>query len=168
MRLVVRNRWEYVERPGITGIVVILGLTDHGGMVLVSQWREPVDAWVVELPAGLAGDGAGGPGEDLDRAALREFQEETGFEATSVEPILKGPPSPGISSEIVTFFRARGLRRRSKGGGEPGEGVRAHVVSLSCLDPWLESVRDKGYLVDPKVLAGAYLLRQEIDEGMHE
>ena len=168
LRFVIRNGWEYVDRPGISGIVVVLGVTDHGGMVVVSQWREPVGAWVVELPAGLAGDAAGGEAEDLRHAALREFREESGFTAAAVEPVLIGPPSPGISSEVVTFFRARGLRRVSRGGGEPGEKVRAHVVSLSCLDDWLDSMRAKGYLVDPKVLTGAYLLRKEIDEWMHE
>jgi ADP-ribose pyrophosphatase len=168
LQFVARNGWEYVERPGVAGIVVILGLTDHGGVVLVTQWREPVGAWVVEWPAGLAGDHPGAPGEELAAAARREFLEETGFVAASMEPVLAGPPSPGISSEVVTFFRARGLRRLAPGGGVAGEGVRAHVVALSGLDDWLGRMREQGYLVDPKVLAGAYVLHKELDEGMHD
>ena len=168
LRFVVRNGWEYVERLGISGIVVMIGTTPHGGLVLVSQWREPVAAWVVELPAGLAGDIPGSAAEDLVTAARRELREETGFEAASMVPVLTGPPSPGISTEVVTFFRAKGLVRVGRGGGEEGEGVRAHVVSLSGLGDWLEAMQAKGWLVDPKVLAGAYLLRKEMDEGMYE
>lgn len=163
LRFVVRNRWEFVERRGISGIVVIVGLTAHRGLVLVSQWREPVGAPVVELPAGLAGDVPGSEAEDLAAAAKREFREETGFEAGTVEVVLTGPPSPGISDEVVTFYRARGLTRVSRGGGEAGEGVRAHVVPLARLEPWLETMKTRGFLVDPKVLAGAYLLSKEMD-----
>ena len=168
LRFVVRNGWEFVERLNLSGIVVIIGTTDHGGLVLVSQWREPVKAWVVELPAGLAGDVPGSEKEALAEAARRELLEETGFEAKSMELILTGPPSPGISDEVVTFFRAKGLARTGRGGGEEGEDVRAHVVPLSGLGDWLDGMQSKGYLVDPKVFAGAYILRKEMDEGMYE
>ena len=165
---VVRNGWEFVERRNVSGIVVIVGTTDHGCLVLVTQWREPVKAWVVELPAGLAGDVPGHEREALEEAARRELLEETGFAATALKPILTGPPSPGISDEVVTFFRARGLVRRTRGGGEAGEAVRAHAVSLSGLSDWLGLMQAKGMLVDPKVYAGAYLVRQEMDEWMYE
>ncbi len=168
LRFVERRGWEFVERADITGIVVVVGTTDRGGIVLVSQWREPVEAWVLEWPAGLAGDRPGDREETLPDAARREFLEETGFEADSLEPVLTGPPSPGLSSERVTFFRARGLRRTGPGGGEEGEGVRAHVVPLARLGGWLDRMRAQGVQVDPKVLAGAYLLRQEMDEDINE
>jgi ADP-ribose pyrophosphatase len=168
LRFVVRNGWEFVERPNVSGIVVIIGTTDRGGLVLVSQWREPVGTWVIELPAGLAGDVPGSEQEELVLAAKRELLEETGFEAKTMEPILTGPPSPGISNEVVTFFRARGLARVGRGGGVVGEGVRAHVVTLSGLDVWLAAMQSHGALVDPKVFTGAYILRKEMDEGMYE
>jgi ADP-ribose pyrophosphatase len=44
----------------------------------------------------------------LAAAAKREFREETGFEAGTVEVVLTGPPSPGISDEVVTFYRRGG------------------------------------------------------------
>ncbi len=168
LNFVIRNGWEFVERRHISGIVVLIGTTNHGCLVLVSQWREPVQAWVVELPAGLAGDIPGQEHEALAEAARRELYEETGFSAATMEPVLTGPPSPGISDEVVTFFRARGLERTGPGGGESGEKVRAHAVPLSGLFDWLDMVRAKGMLVDPKVYAGAYFVRREMDEWMYE
>ena len=168
LTFVVRNGWEFVERPNASGIVVVVGTTKSGCLVLVTQWREPVKAWVVELPAGLAGDRPGNENEALAEAARRELLEETGFAAVSMEPVLSGPPSPGISDEVVTFFRARGLARVGRGGGEAGENVRAHAVPLSGLSDWLDTMQAKGALVDPKVLVGAYIVRKEMDEGMYE
>ena len=164
LRLMVRHGWEFVARCNASGIVVILGLTGHGGLVLVTQWREPAGARVVELPAGLAGDLPGQEAEDLAAAAKRELEEETGFAAAFLEPVLSGPPSPGISSETVTFFRARGLVRIGRGGGGPGEHIRTHVVPLGRLEEWLHRVQAQGILVDPKVLAGAWLVRNDKGE----
>lgn len=168
LRFVSRNGWEFVERRNTSGIVVIVGTTDHGCLVLVTQWREPVHAWVVELPAGLAGDLPGSETESLEVAAWRELREETGFVAASMEPVLTGPPSPGISDEVVTFYRARRLVRVARGGEEPGEKIRAHAVPVSWLFDWLDTMQTKGFMVDPKVFAGAYLLRKEMDEGLND
>lgn len=168
LRLVVSNGWEFVRRPKISGIVVIVGTTTHGCVVLVTQWREPVGAHVVEWPAGLAGDIPGSETEALEAAARRELFEETGFEAATMEAILTGPPSPGISDEMVTFYRARGMVRKAYGGGRGAERIRTHVVPISWLSEWLETMQAKGFLVDPKVFAGAYWLRQEMDMWMHD
>ncbi len=168
LRLVVRGGWEFVERPKISGIVVIVGTTRHGCVVLVTQWREPVGAYVVEWPAGLAGDVAGHETEALEEAARRELFEETGFQAATMNAVLTGPPSPGISNEIVTFYRARGMVRTASGGGRGAERIRTHAVPMSWLVEWLERMRAKGFLVDPKVYAGAYLLRGELDEWLHD
>ena len=160
LQLVERRRWEFVERPGIRDIVVIAGKTRHGGLVLVSQWREPAGGVVVEWPAGLVGDEAGAADERSEDAARRELLEETGFEAEGLEAVFRGPPSPGISSEMVSFYLARGLRRRGKGGGVGSERIRTHVVAASKLEKWLGIVGKKGWKTDPKVFAGVYWLQR--------
>ena len=56
LRFVERNGWEFVERKNVTGVAILVALTDEGRVLIVEQWREPVGARVLELPAGLAGD----------------------------------------------------------------------------------------------------------------
>lgn len=156
LRFVERDGWEFVERPGVTGIAVLVAVTPAGGLLLVEQYRPPVDARVLELPAGLCGDEAGREAEPVEEAALRELLEETGWEASSVERLVSGPPSAGISSEVVTYFLASSLVRRSAGGGTAGESIRVHEVPLPDVAGWLAAREREGLLVDPKVWAGLY------------
>ena len=157
MRLVDEGGWEYVERNAATGIVVIVAVTSDDRLLLVEQFRPPVAARVLELPAGLAGDVAGHEQEALASAARRELLEETGYEATEWTLLGQGPPSAGLSSEVVSFFRASGLRRAGPGGGDENEAITLHEVSLSSLDGWLRERSQAGILVDPKIHAGLRL-----------
>jgi ADP-ribose pyrophosphatase len=159
VRLVRDQGWEYVERNTASGIVVLVAVTPDERLVLVEQFRIPVGGVVVELPAGLAGDVAGHESEALTAAAQRELLEETGYEAGSLERLAEGPPSAGITSEVVTFFRATSLRRVGPGGGDGTERITVHEVPLAEADRWLRERMRAGVLVDPKVFAGLHLFR---------
>lgn len=155
------GRWEYVHRPGITGLVVIIAVTDEGGLVLTEQFRPPMRARVIELPAGLAGDVPGQDAESLEVAAHRELLEETGYDAGLVRLLTEGPPSPGASNEFVSFFLAQQLRKVGDGGGDQSEDIVTHVVPLDDVAGWLEDVRRGGCVqVDPKTYAGLYFALQ--------
>jgi ADP-ribose pyrophosphatase len=149
--------WEYVTRPGVTGIVVLVAITPARELVLVEQHRRPIGKSVIELPAGLVGDVPGQEAETLARAAHRELVEETGFEAREMIELDAGPIAVGVSDEIVTFFEARGLRRVGPGGGDDSEDITVHTVPLATLDAFLAEKRDAGLAVDPKIFAGLYL-----------
>ena len=75
LRLVRRRDWEMVERAGVREIVVLVAVTPAGELLLVEQYREPVAATVIELPAGLVGDEPGREGEVMEEAARRELLE---------------------------------------------------------------------------------------------
>lgn len=160
LRLVSRDGWEFVERPGIHGIVIVVAVTPERRLVLVEQRREAVDAVVLELPAGLAGDGESPAGEPLEEAARRELLEETGWDASAMERVASGPPSAGVTSEIVTFFRARGLRKAGSGGGVEGEAITVREVPLDGVEAFLAQREADGVLVDPKVWAGLLFARR--------
>ena len=153
-----RDGWEYVHRPGVNGIAVIVALTDDSRLLLVEQRRPAVDATVIELPAGLSGDASAARDEPREAAARRELLEETGWEAQEVERLTAGPPSAGVSSEVLTFFRARGLVRRGTGGGVEGERIAVREIPLEEVPGWLRAREREGALVDPKVWIGMYFL----------
>ena len=160
LRLVRRGGWEYAERTRISGIVAIIAVTDDRRLILVEQHREPVRRRVLEIPAGLAGDGPGAEDDSLPAAAQRELLEETGYTAAEMEPLFEGPPSAGMSTEIVTFFRARGLQRVSAGGGDSTEEIVVHVIPLSDVQAFLSETAARGVLIDPKVYAALYFAHQ--------
>jgi ADP-ribose pyrophosphatase len=155
--IVVRERdgWEFVERKKAKEAVAVIAITDDRKLILTEQFRRPVDARVIDWPAGLVGDEGN---SDAAETARRELEEETGYACHSVELVASGPTSPGITSEIVHFYRARGLRRRGKGGGVGGEDITVHLVPLGQIEEWLRA--RTGALIDVKIWAGLYFVLQ--------
>ena len=135
---------------------------------MVSQWREPVGSVVVEWPAGLAGDSEELKGEALEGAAERELFEETGYRARRLRRLGEGPPSAGVSSEIVTFFLAEGLEKVGEGGGVGGEKIKVHAVPVSGFGEWVAAREREGWMVDPKVFAGMYWLERELEDAEYD
>jgi ADP-ribose pyrophosphatase len=148
--------WEYVSRPNARGAAFILAITDADEIVLVEQFRIPLLAQSIELPAGIIGDEPGLEDETVIESALRELEEETGFRATSGELLLHGPTAPGMSSEIIYLVRAFNLTRISAGGGVAGESITPHVIPLASVDHWLREQAAAGKRVEPRIYAGLY------------
>jgi ADP-ribose pyrophosphatase len=150
------GKWEYVARHKASGIVAVLAITDARELILIEQYRIPVGKRVIEIPAGLAGDIKGEENEALAEAANRELLEETGYTAERMEFLTEGPPSAGLCTEVVTFFRAHGLTKVSAGGGDGSEDIVVHLVPLPQLATWIEAKRAEGCLVDYKLYATLY------------
>ncbi|MEO8431782.1 MAG: NUDIX hydrolase [Acidobacteriota bacterium] len=163
LRFVRRRGWEFVERKNVTGIAILVAITAEDRVIFVEQHREPVGRPVLELPAGLAGDESA---EEAEEAANRELVEETGYRAGVLEILTEGPPSPGLSDEIVTFYLARRLVRAGAGGGVGEEAIDVHEVPFSEAFSWLEARRTEGRLVDPKVYGGLALAAHRMGRGL--
>ena len=84
--------------------VILIPMPDPTHVVLVRQYRYSIDRWVWELPAGTLE-----PDEDVETAARRECEEETGQVADVVERVGTFYPTPGYSDEQMIFFRLTGL-----------------------------------------------------------
>lgn len=160
MRLVREGEWEFVERCGCDGVVIILALTDEGEVVFVEQYRAPVGKYVIEFPAGLISDRTGLRGESITQAAKRELFEETGYTAKRIVKVLVGPASSGSNADIVTMVRAYGLKKVGAGGGDHLESIKVHTVVLSQAVTWLKNMERKGRLIEPKIYAGLFFLLQ--------
>ena len=152
------GHWEFAERTRASGGVVILAFTEQGELILVEQFRPPVQRRVISLPAGLTGDG--GSAEEAAVSAMRELEEETGYRATSVRKLTEGPSSPGLTSELMTFFQAEGARKIEGAIIDPEEGITSHLVPMAQLHDWLRAREDEGLLVDYKIYAALYLAKE--------
>jgi ADP-ribose pyrophosphatase len=97
---------------------------------------------------------AGQEGEDLANAARRELLEETGYEAAEMRQVAEGTPSAGITDEVITIYRATGLKKTGLGEGDGSEQITLHEIEVSRVVQWLEAQRAAGKLVDLKVYAG--------------
>jgi ADP-ribose pyrophosphatase len=153
--------WEYAERHNISGIVGIVAVTPEGRLLLVEQYRYPVARNVIELPAGLAGDSAKTRGEALAAAAHRELLEETGYAAERMTFLTEGPPSSGMSNEIISLFLAEGLRQQHAGGGDDSEELTIHTIPLPEVHTWLEAQRRQGRLIDLRIYTALFFLSQQ-------
>ena len=157
LRLIERGSWEFVERTNCSGIVIILALTKERKIIFIEQYRVPVDKKVIEFPAGLIDDLAPlRAKETFVRAAKRELLEETGYSARTIRKITQGPVSGGLCADQAIICQALGLRKISEGGGDPTEAIIVHEVPLEKATSWLNKMRKKGCLVDPKVYMGLY------------
>ncbi len=158
LALIKQGHWEYAHRVGATGAAIVVAVTPDNKLLLVEQYRIPVHAQTIELPAGITGDEESPDAESDAEAARRELLEETGYLAEEIAALTKGPASSGLGSEVVTLFRASGLKRAGAGGGVDKEKIVVHEVPVCEAHEWLEARAREGMLIDPKVYAGLYFL----------
>jgi len=150
-----RDDWEYVERKKATEAVAVIAVTEDDEVILTEQDRKPLNARVIDWPAGLVGD----DGEnDPAATAKKELEEEAGFVCERVELLARGPSSPGITSEIVSLYRAYGASRVGKGGGIGNEKITVHLVPLANVERWLREREREGILIDLKLWGGLRFL----------
>jgi len=148
-----RGGWEYVERRDRAPGVLVVATTAAGDLLVIEEFRPPVNARVVSLPAGLVGDE--GEAESPETAARRELLEETGYECRELEPLGGGPSTPGLASEMVSFYRARGVRKVGEPRAE--EDIRVYEIPMASAVEWTLGRAAEGALVHPMLWAGLLL-----------
>lgn len=151
------GHWDFVRRPQADCCVGILAITPGDEILLVEQFRIPVQCRVIEIPAGIVGDEPAHLGESLAETAYRELLEETGYRARTVEPLIASPTSAGLTSEFFHLFHARDLVCEHAGGGLAGEDIIVHHVPLTHVREWLGVQQAAGKAIDFKIHAALWL-----------
>ncbi len=90
------HTYEVVEHAGAVAVIVA---PTPAQLVLVRQFRAPLQAYTWEVCAGGID-----PGEEPAAAAVRELREETGFRARSMRPLWTAYSAPGFCTELLHFF----------------------------------------------------------------
>jgi ADP-ribose pyrophosphatase len=138
------------------GICVMVPFTDDDRIVLVRQYRHPVDGELWELPAGTLDGREEGSRvvrtETPEACAARELREETGYEAAHWEKIAECYAMPGGNDHLIHVFIARGLApgRQALDPGEMISEVRAFTADE------LTGMVARGDIRDAKTLVGLF------------
>lgn len=133
---------EIVKHPGA---VAVLALID-GKMLVVEQYRKPLERVQVEIPAGKLE-----PGEDPLEAAVRELEEETGYRAARLTHLQSFSTSPGFAEEVVHLYFADELL---KGEVHLDEEKFLTCEAITLEQAW-QYIRE-GRICDAKTLLAVY------------
>jgi ADP-ribose diphosphatase len=141
----VANRLVIVH-PGAVAVVAIV----DDDIILIDQYRTPVDSNVLEIPAGKL-DAAD---VSTEQAARRELLEETGYEATTLTELTAILTTVGFTDEKITIYLADGL---TPGDTQP-DGIEEFAATVVRI-PFEEAVRRviSGEIQDAKTIAGVML-----------
>jgi len=135
---------EYITHPGAVGV---LAFESPDKILLVKQFRYPVGAFTLEIPAGKLSKG-----EDPAACVRRELEEETGFVANKIRKLLSYWPTGAFSQEVIHLYVAEGLRPTRM---NPDDDEFLELLRVSPKR--LESLIRRGKIYDSKTLI-AYLV----------
>lgn len=95
---------EWIDHPGASAVVPLF---EDGTTLLLHQYRYPPRRMFIEIPAGKLDT----EGEDPEAVAHRELEEETGWRAGTLIPLLSFYPCIGYSNEVIHLYLARDLEK---------------------------------------------------------
>ena len=148
----VKDPYYVVERPDAA---IIFPLTGEGEVVLVRQYRPPLERMELGLPAGLVEEG-----EKPEAAARRELLEETGYSGDQWEPLGSLASSPSLKDNWAYLFLARGVEESAS--PDPDEHELVEVVRVPVGD--LTGLIRSGEIVSSSGVAAIMLALERLRE----
>jgi ADP-ribose pyrophosphatase len=132
-------------------IISVLPITNENEIVMIRQYRSPLDRVGIEFPAGCA---EVGKHESLEHAVHSELREETGYQAGQLAHIAEFSSSSGMTDETVHGFVATNCRKVSDILELDGdECIERLVIPYSDFDWFILSEIARGAIIEPKMLA---------------
>jgi ADP-ribose pyrophosphatase len=145
--------WYFVDT---TPSVMVVPITNDGDVILVRQYRHNLKRDTLELPAGVAQQD-----EQVEDAALRELEEETGYvlaATTALQPLGPFYSLPSETNKYVHFFLAAGV---VGSGTAPGDSEIERYFEMSVVAmPLHDAVKEIGFAITGLETAGGLLLAQ--------
>jgi len=142
---------EVVEHPGA---VAIIAITQDKEIVLVRQYRKPAEQIMLEIPAGVPHKA-----EALDLAALRELEEETGYQGKSAKLVFSAFATPGYSDEVIHYYLIKDMLQ-VKAHPDQDEFVEVDLIDLEAA---VDLVKNKK-INDNKTIIGI-LIAEMVGKG---
>lgn len=146
---------DIVRAPGAVAVVPVVDGSTGPEVVVVRQYRPALDAWLLEIPAGLRDI----EGEAPHRTAERELAEEVGLRATSLELLTVFVNAAGMSDQQTHVYLATGLEAvPSDLQGVEEAYLVVEQVALREIDDLIAS----GVVVDAKTVIGLTLAARRL------
>ncbi len=133
------------------GGAVVVPLTNEKKIILISQFRYPLQKMLLEFPAGKLEKG-----EDPFNCAVRELQEETGYKTNNIIKLGSIFTTPGFCTEELHIYLARELVH-GEYSREEGE------FGMEIFEYSFEEVENKivnGEIMDSKTICGVFLAKK--------
>lgn len=134
--------WDFIHHDGAAAVVAV---NEDGKLLMVRQYRNALDRFTLELPAGKLDE----PGESTLVCAKRELEEETGYSSENVEYLLTVNTTIAFCDEKVDIYLARELKKTEQ-HLDPEEEINVELWDIEDLK---QLVYD-GKMTDGKTIAG--------------
>ncbi|WP_182187897.1 NUDIX domain-containing protein [Pectinatus frisingensis] len=137
---------EWIKHPGASAVIPY---TDSGDIIMVRQYRYPVDKVTLEIPAGKLDS----PQEDPFECAKRELSEETGYSANKYTKLTTIATTVGFSNEYIHIYLAEKL---VAGKMHPDDDEFLHLLRI----PLAKAIKMiyNNEIIDAKSIAAILLL----------
>lgn len=134
--------WDYIHHDGAAAVVAV---NEEGKLLMVRQYRNALDRFTLELPAGKLDD----PKEPTLECAMRELEEETGYKGGSFEYLLTVNTTIAFCDEKVDIYLATELTK-TRQNLDPDEEINVEAWDIADLKEMIYS----GKMTDGKTIAG--------------
>ena len=118
-------KWDYLEHKGAAAVIPVM---DDGRIMLVRQWRNAVDKFALEIPAG----GRDSVDEPTKECAARELEEETGYKSDNIVFLQSIVPAIAYSGEKIDIYVAFDLKEGQQ-HLDPDEDVEIEIYDVETL-----------------------------------
>ena len=95
-------KWDFIKHQGAAAVVPVM---EDGRILMVRQYRNALDRYTLEIPAG----GLNGPEEPTMEAAARELEEETGYHAGEIKWLITIRTTVAFCNEKIDIYVATDL-----------------------------------------------------------
>lgn len=134
--------WDYIHHDGAAAVVAV---NDDGKLLMVRQYRNALDRFTLELPAGKLD----APGEPTLECAKRELEEETGYQSDNIEYLLTINTTVAFCNEKIDLYLARDLKKTHQ-HLDPEEEINVELWDIEDLKKLIY----EGKMTDGKTVAG--------------
>lgn len=150
------QKWDFVHRK--KGAAAVVPVLPDGRIIMIKQFRSPLNRITLEVPAGAMEDGE----EDSSICALRELEEETGYYSKDISFLMHLKPISAYCDENIDLYYVNGIEKVTNQNLDPGEKIDTVIMDLDDL---LDMIF-RGELQDGKTVAALLAYAVKIERSM--